>query len=54
MKDMFDKVSTLRVHGSTKKLLESLMLPRESFDDALYRLLSELKKSVSLEGVKVD
>jgi hypothetical protein len=46
MKDIFDKVSTVRLHESTKLKLEKLMLPQESYDDALYRVLSKLEQII--------
>jgi len=36
-----DKAGTLRIHDSTKKLIESKMIGRESFEECIVRVFSE-------------
>ena len=44
----------MRVSTLTKSKLKALMLPRESLDDALYRILSELEKYYVNEGETIE
>jgi len=39
-----EKETTIMVHPSTKRLIESLMVGHESYEGCIVRLLSKIKK----------
>lgn len=37
-----DKISSIAVHNSTKKVIEKLMIPRETYENTILRVFSKV------------